>query len=269
MNTFKAVVATPSFWLACLLFGLNPFNLPLQVWIVLFISGGLGLAIGDIFLMRSYAQLGPGRTLMIFAFQPLVLAGADWLFFEERLRPILFLALLCLIGCVLMLSLESSRSGRGHWSVKSFGAAALAASFDAGGIALTKEAFRDQPGMHSFEANAVRCLGALIVLYFINQKAKMGFRQNFKKLTKSDKTLAIVASFFGVFMSLTFWLRAISLGKLGVISAVGGIGPLYTSALEAIIDRRMPRKPFFAALAFFILGFLILSFPDLVTDFFL
>ena len=97
MNLFKASVACVCFFLAASIF---------EEWMILnaksyglfFISGFIGLGIGDYFLLRSFSVLGPGRTLMLFGFQPIFLGIMGKIFFDQEVELSKFFAILFFIG---------------------------------------------------------------------------------------------------------------------------------------------------------------------------
>jgi uncharacterized membrane protein len=69
-----------------------------------------------------------------------------------------------------------------------------------------------------------------------------------------------VASFFGTFMSLSFYLMAVQKGHLASISAVAGTTPLFATLIETLLGKRKFTIYLAAGLSFFILGFSILTF---------
>jgi drug/metabolite transporter (DMT)-like permease len=261
MNHCKAWVATLCFGVSVVVFW-NSSHWPTSAaWLALALSGILGLAIGDIFLMRAYRDLGPGRTLFIFGFQPLFIGLMGFLFLGQSLDPKVLIAVLCLCGCVVTLSFEAKQK-QGHWGWGLLGVAGLAAILDASGLLLTRWAFDHAPKLQVFEANFVRCLFALLVLILLDHGLKHKnpqrplFWDRWKTLGFKLKALALVGAVFGTYLSLTLWLKAVSIGHLATITAIAGSSsPLLSNAMECVLEKRTPSLALWAAVVFFLIGF--------------
>jgi drug/metabolite transporter (DMT)-like permease len=262
MNHCKAWVATICFGLSVLWLW-DPSHWPqgASLW-ALILSGILGLAVGDIFLMRAYRDLGPGRTLFIFGFQPLFIGLISFILLGQKLDPKVLIAILCLCGCVMTLSFEAKQK-HGHWGWSLLGVAGLAAILDASGLILTRFAFDQSPNLNIFEANFVRCAFALGVLSAWDQarsKTRPAFWKRWQKLPRKLQALAFIGAVFGTYLSLTLWLTAVSTGHLATITAIGGSSsPLLSNAFECILERRKPSLALWIALVFFAVGFASLT----------
>jgi len=132
---------------------------------LLLTSGAIGLGVGDLFLLAAFLRLGVSRTLMLYGFQPLFLALAGFILFNQALDFKQFFALTTLIACVVVFSLEarslklkspSDANGRGLGLV--FGL--IGVSMDSSGVILTRLALEQSQSMHSLEAHWILCLGA-------------------------------------------------------------------------------------------------------------
>ena len=93
-------------------------------------SGFLGLCVGDLFLFRAFATLGPARTLVLYSFQPFMLACYGYVFLRQGLTNTQAIAIICMIGCVFTFVLERNRT-HGKFDLLEFGGAFLGIFFDA------------------------------------------------------------------------------------------------------------------------------------------
>ena len=82
INCFKLLVAVAAFSVAQIVLR-DPIHLKTAPYFL--ISGALGLFFADYFLCCAFARLGPARTLMLFSFSPLFVAGWSFIFFGEHL----------------------------------------------------------------------------------------------------------------------------------------------------------------------------------------
>lgn len=258
VNYLKATVAFICFTLVILLFGID-LAMAQKSLILLMVSGFTGLMIGDIFLFRAFAHLGSGRVLMIFGFQPLLIGVASYYLFDSVYSPFQLLALLFLIGCIVCFSLESFRE-KGHWDTVGILFALAGVILDTAGLLMTKAAFELTPSLSPFVANAVRA-GTTVVGFFLVSLVPVFHLKlfaPFKKLTLREKQLAIFSGFLGTFVALGFYLQAIRLGNLSIISAIAGTSPLIATLFEIYRGRKRMSAYLAAATILFLIGFTIL-----------
>lgn len=258
MNVFKAIVAWTCFAIATALWG-DWASLGATQWIALIVSGILGLAIGDIFLLTAYARIGAARTLILYGFQPLFVAIAAKVLFDQDISWRVALAVVFCMACMFTFSLERMKRD-GHWEIFGLLAALLGVLFDNSGLILSRWAFDQAPDMTAFQANLIRCSGALIFFLIFSSVKNLGLKAGWLRLGARGRGLAILASFLGTFMSLFLYLTAVKIGHLASISALAGAGPIFASAMECVYLRKWPSKYLMAALILFASAFAILTF---------
>ncbi|MBX3020734.1 MAG: DMT family transporter [Bdellovibrionales bacterium] len=257
MNTFKAIVAWLCFLISMVAFGLwSPVSSSAVG--ALLISGMLGLAIGDIFLLTAYARMGAARTLIVFGFQPLMLGISAHFLFGQDLYWLRLLAVLFFIGCLFVFSLERYKRD-GHWEVFGLGAAMVAMFFDGSGLLLSRWAFEQTPDMSAIQANVFRTSGALFTFLVMGGFRKFDMRAGWRRLPSKSRVLAVIASVFGCYISLILYLSAVKVGHLASVAAIGLAGPILTSVGECIYERKWPSPYLVVALSLFTIGFLILT----------
>jgi drug/metabolite transporter (DMT)-like permease len=225
----------------------------------LLLSGVLGLGLGDLFLLSAFARMGAGRTLILFGFQPMVLGISSWYLFNQPLSFYKLIAVLFFLLCLYLFSLEKFKE-HGHWEIVGLLAALFGVLFDNSGILLTRWSFDSAPQMGVLQANFIRVVGALIFYITLNPYLKSGLIDRFKKLDRKQKWTITVASAAGTFVSLLLYLTAVRVAHLASLSAVGVIGPLYSTTLECWLQKRPPSLYLILAIISFVIGFLILLF---------
>ncbi|NQZ19937.1 MAG: DMT family transporter [Bdellovibrionales bacterium] len=257
-NTFKAIVA-----LVCFLFfilvgdGFHSISsLPLLAF---FISGAIGLAVGDIFLIKAFTIIGPSRTMVLFGFQPLIMAIFAFILFNQPVSSNKLIAVIFLIGCLLCFSFERFKENK-SWGMKGIFYAFIGVFLDASGILLTRYSFDNSPYIHVFEGNFYRCIGALIGFLILNFFYKrINLVSTFNILNLREKWTIIFASFLGTFLSLALYLNAIKGGHLASVTAIAITGPFFSAIFEHLYFKKKPTKFFILSLILFIFGFYLLN----------
>ena len=210
------------------------------------LSGAIGLGLGDILIIRAFSVLGSARTLLIFSFQPLLLGLQAYLFFGQVTSWMQIYTILFLILCVwLMLWEQAQKTGR--WQIAGALAAVFGVILDNIGVIMSRHAF-DETGLHVMPANLIRTFGAIGILWIWLRLKGQPILPPIFELSKKDKSILLVSSFAGTFLSLTLWLSAIKVGHLATLSAVSGLGPLVASLWEWKILGKKPSRVFFLCL---------------------
>ena len=257
-NCFKALIALVAFSL---------YLFVTKTWVggtfysagLLTLSGLLGLAMGDIFLLKAFSKMGPGRTLILFGFQPLIMGFFGHFIFNQGMDLSKLYAIIFFILCLGTFSFESFKK-EGEWGVEGLLMAFLGMLLDAGGLVLTRLAFDSQKALTAMEGNFYRCLGALLGFFLLSRIRPIKLWDNYKALSLKLKLYAIGGSLLGTFLSLALYLRAIQIGHLASLSGLAITGTLFAALFECLIERKWPSKYLLISLMFFLVGMNILLF---------
>lgn len=261
MNMMKNTTALVAFCVAALVsvtvggeslagFGARPV-------LYFFLSGLLGLGIGDYFLFRGYQRIGSARTLLIFSFSPVFLTIEGLVVFHQPLNFGQGLAIFLMMACVWTISFEKFKT-QGHWEWSGILFAFLGVVLDNLGIVLSRQAFDLSPGTTAFTANVVRCVGSLVPLLIWAHFARERVFRRFAVLDWRDRALVLGSGFMGSFLSLSLWLTALKIGHIGGLAGVGSFNPIAASLWEWVLLRRRPSPYLVVALLLFLLGFFVL-----------
>ncbi len=260
MNCFKASVALVAAT-ACVgfLYG-APFHDISEIWPFL-LSGFIGLNVADLFLLRSFAEIGASRALMLFGFSPLILGVASRILFNQDFAWFRVVAIFSLIGCLFTFSYEKYRE-RGRWEVRGLSFAVVGVLLDAVGTLLTRYGFDHAPAMHPLQAHMYRSLGAVLGFIGIGLFWKIDFFVKMRNFSRATWILLLVGSFAGCFLSLALYLTAVQHGHLASISAISVTGPLFAAMVECALERKRPSRYLVVATLLFLTGFWILVLAD-------
>lgn len=257
MNQVKVTVALIGFLAAFFIFE-NYVPLNGAALFALIGSGIIGLFLGDWFLFQAFAHLGATRTLVIYSFQPFLIALYGFAFLNQNLSLLQFLAILCMIGCVFTFLLERNRQV-GHWDLRYFSFAFLGIFFDALGVVLSRQAYEQFPQLGSFQANGLRAAGAVVAFILIRPSSVVKILSDLKNLTYPVRIQAIGASLLGTFLSLSLYLHALKTAHVASLTAISITGPLWVSLIEHGKEKKWPSKYLWIAFSFFLVGFVFLS----------
>lgn len=257
MNCFKSLVGVTAFGLFITFFG-SWHSIGPTFFGLFFLSGFMGLGIGDIFLLKSFSLMGPGRTLMIFGFQPLLIGVLSYILFDQALDPKKFLAIFFCILCLVSFSLESFKKS-GTWEFKAIAIAFVGVFLDSVGVIITRYSFDNSPGVTAMEGNFHRCLGAIFAFIILSQWKPFKFFSKWKAQSIKSKSILIFGSLMGTFLSLALYLKAIQTAHLATLSGIAITGTIFSSILECLIEKRWPSRYLLISFGFFLCGMYILS----------
>ncbi len=253
MNTLKASIALIGFGSLCVFF--VDWASPTQYQMVLFfISGFIGLGIGDIFLLQAFATLGPARTLVLFSFQPMIFIFVDSYVFNYELSANNYTAIGIFITCLALFTYEN-RNPNKSWAFTPLLFALIGIALDGVGIFMTKEAFASEPAIDSIQANFIRTAGAVIFYVLLNFVRPIHLIKKFNTLDRKLKFQAIGISVLGTFLSLLCYLQALKLGAASVVTAITVTGPIFSTLWESFLDKKKPTKVLYLCLVMFLVAF--------------
>lgn len=258
MNTFKALVASFCFLLVILSQGgFLATDIYKISWF--FLSGFMALGLGDIFLLSAFAKIGPGRTLLLFGFHPLIVGVISYFKFGQVIDQNKIWAILFFIGCLFTFSYESFKL-KGNWEIKGLLFAFLGMLLDAVGVTITRYGFDLNPQISPFEGNFYRCIGALLCYFMVRKYRPFHFRNNLKKLNKKSLLLVTFGAFLGTFLALACYLEAIKTAHLASITAISITSVIFSATFECIWERKLPNKYLMISFLWFAFGMKFLLF---------
>jgi len=261
MNLFKCLV--------CLFFSL-PIVLYLngklwwdihRVWPFL-ISGVIGLNFGDWMLLSAYRIMGPGRTLVLFGFQPFIAGGFAYFVWGEVIYPLQFVAILFFVLCLFLFSYERFKKS-GNWEFKGLLLALGGVFLDSVGVILTRYGFNETPHLTGMEVQYLRTLSASLSFLVFVPFVRIGFVEGLMSLSNKEKSLAVLSSFSGTFLSLVFYMQALKLGKLATVTSIVLTDPVISTFFECLWIRAWPSRYLWLALASFACAMFCLFYPQL------
>lgn len=253
VNCFKGAVAAALFALTiCFQGGFHHVSLSCAA--LFGFSGMIGLGLADVFLIKSFSLMGPGRTMLLFGFQPLVIGVLSYFAFGQLVDVRQFTAIFFFIICLFIFSLESFRKN-GHWNVKASLFALAGITLDGLGVLITRYAFDSSPGIGTTEGNFYRAAGALLLFAALSYVRPFHFFEKLGKLGAKNIMWITIGSVAGTYLSLMFYLTAIRYaGALATVAGIAITGTIFSSAFECVFERKLPSGYLVVSFGFFLAG---------------
>ncbi len=205
-----------------------PIGAGLDRWAWLSLSGVVGLALGDLFLFRAYADIGPRLGMLMMSLAPVIGALTAWIVFGETLRPGQIAGIaVTLIGLAWVIAArptaEATRPS-GHVRGLMFGV--LAATGQAWGLVLSKQGMTG--GFSPFAGNAIRMLAAAVVFWLITLAQGQG-GETVRITHAHPQALKLLAlgALVGPVLGVSASLLAVQHAEIGVASTLMALPPVF------------------------------------------
>lgn len=242
LNTFKNTLALLLLLATLPVMGV-PFVPPVPAadWVVLLVSGLLGLGVADTLFLAGLNRLGAGRAAIVDClYSPFVfLCAAGYL--GERLSPLIGLALALVVGAVLVAGWEPSASdGQGHPATRGQlligvllgGAAMLIMSV---GIVLAKPVLQRTDALW---ATTVRLLGGAALpgcMALLRADTRRDLRRAFTPSRAWRFTLP--ATVIGTYVSMLLWVAGFKYTDAMVAGILNQTSTVFTLAAATLFLR--------------------------------
>jgi drug/metabolite transporter (DMT)-like permease len=223
-----------------------PIGAGIERWVWLSLSGVIGLALGDMFLFRTYEHIGPRLGMLLLSLAPVIGALLAWLLFGETLRlgQIAGIAL-TLSGIVWVVGTRpAENSNQPHVDGRGLLFGVLAATGQAVGLVLSKQGMTggsspggSSPGDFSpFAGNAIRMLAAMVVFWLMTFAQRQG-RETIEVVRQDRSALRLIAvgAFIGPVLGVSASLLAVQHAEIGVASTLMALPPIFLLPLSYFI----------------------------------
>ncbi len=213
-------------------------------WFWLFISGLVGLILGDLFLFQAFVEIGSRISLLIMSAAPPITALVGFLILGEKVS---FLGLagitITMVGISLVILSKNTEKKKVEFNrpLKGIIFASLGAIGQALGLIFSKL------GIGSYNvlaATQIRLIAAFIGLTFIitlkKQWSEIRESFNYKKALKE----IAVGSVLGPFLGITFSLLAVQYTATGIVSSISSVSPVIIIPFSIMVfkEKVLPKE---------------------------
>jgi len=200
----------------------------LYVWLLLGLSGIVGLAIGDGFLLVAYKKVGPRISMLLMSMAPVVTVTAGWIVWGEKLNLLNIGAIILVLTGVSYVVLEKKKDK------SPFKISAVGLAFGIGAmlgqaiqLLLAKDAMDNMASENiPLTATFIRILWGTVAIWFgsLFIRGKMG---NMKAI--KDKRFVIfigLATIVGPTLGIWASFIAVDMVEIGIASTLMSLSPL-------------------------------------------
>jgi drug/metabolite transporter (DMT)-like permease len=196
-----------------------------NVYIALFLSGAIGIGIGDTLFFKSLNVLGAGLTGIVVCFYSPFIITFSFIWLRESLSFVQLFGVLLIISAILITTLQRRIASVAATKVLSgvvYGILASAAM--AVGVVLMKPLLGTYPVVWVAE---IRLIGGTAVLAFV-----LLFHPGRKKIVNSllqtrNWQYTLLGSFFGAYLSMTIWIAGMKYTKASIASALNETSTIF------------------------------------------
>ena len=210
--------------------------LPLDVgghrWLLLGISGIIGLVLGDACLFQAFVAIGPRLSMLLMSLAPALASLLAWWFLGEALSARQLVGILVTLTGIAWVVLERDGStgrsrpdpGRGYLMGILYGLGGAAGQ--AGGLVLAKEAVSD--GFPALSATLMRMVTATATIWLYTALRRR-MRETVGKFAGDRPAwgFTLAGSFLGPFLGVTLSIVAIQHIEVGIASTLMALPPVF------------------------------------------
>lgn len=229
-----------------------------HAWFWLFISGLLGLILGDMFLFQAFVEIGSRISLLIMSAAPPLTALMGFLIMGEKISLLGLLGIIITmtgISLVILSKNPGEKKVKFNRPIKGLIFASLGAIGQASGLVFSKLGIGSY---NAFAATQIRLIAAFIGLTIIITARRQWseIRESFKH----QRALGEIAlgSVLGPFIGVALSLLAVQHTATGIVSSISSISPVIIIPFSIMVfkEKVLPREVLGAVIS--ILGIVIL-----------
>lgn len=259
LNTFKDVLAVILYVPTLAIAGVSLIqNYPASDYVLLLVSGVIGIAVGDTLLFKSLNTIGAGASALVSCLYSPFIIGLSFVWIGERLTW------LQLVGVVLIISavLETTRTGDREISDvrrNLFGVAwgILAVAAMAVGVVMIKPLLDEAPVLWVLQIRLIGGVAALLLFLAINPARG---RILSTLLIRKSRGYTFVSSMIGGYVAMLIWLGGIKFTKASIAAALNQTNTVFVLVFAALILRERITAGRIIAILLAVTGALLVTF---------
>ncbi|MDX9791436.1 MAG: DMT family transporter [Candidatus Kapabacteria bacterium] len=209
------------------------FSVNLNQIIFLTISGLVGLVLGDSFLFKSFQEIGPRLTMLIYSINPAIAAILAYFFLNERMELMGIIGILVTLTGIGVVVLEKPNADN-RFKITKIGLiyGLLGATGQAVGLIFAKGAY-EYGDIHSLTATFYRIASAAIIMLPIGIILKK-YKNPFKLYAREIKTfrLVILGSIMGPYLGISLSFVALTNTQIGIAATLMSTVPVIVLPLS-------------------------------------
>lgn len=231
-NVLAAVLLVPTIWATG---GLILHPVPLQDYLLLLLSGVLGIGIADTLFFKCLNTLGAGLTAIVDCMYSPFIIGLSMLWLGETLSMLQLFGAIMIISAVLLIMVE-----RHHNTINNrmlflgilWGTLALAAM--AVSVVMIKPLLEQSPLLWTTEIRLIGGIAVLLVIMIFHPSR----RTILASIHSSQRWLyTISGSFIGAYVSMILWLAGMKYTQASTAAALNQTSNVFVFIFAALLLR--------------------------------
>ncbi len=204
-------------------------------YLLLGLSGVIGLAFGDRFYFSALKEMGPRLSTQVFALNPVTSTFFAWIFLGETLGFWALFGIAVAISGVILVTSERRQKGSGnsnHATTRGVVFALVATACHSGAFVLAKHVMADK--IDSLTGSFVRMVAAMVVVWIVaalSGKVSSTFRS---LSTPRRWKLVLAGSVLGPSIGVWVALIGITHAPVGIASTLMALTPLFVIPLVVV-----------------------------------
>lgn len=241
MNFLKGILAIILFAVTLLLMGGKLTNMSLQTWIILSISGAIGIGFGDTMYFEALNMLAPRRTLLVTTMAPIFTAVLAWIFLGESLQLLAVAGIIITVaGIAWVITEQKNDPGRDNRHLaKGIFYAFLASLSQAIGAVLSRWVLT---GTQTSALNSalIRLVAGVIfiVIWVAVRHIRVGQWVRTKSTPRLWGTVAVVV-LLGTYLAIWLQQVAFQFTRVGIAQTLLATSPLFVLPITALQGEKL------------------------------
>lgn len=244
LNLFKNALAIILFIPTIWIFGESLIrSAPVRDYVLLAISGALGIGVGDTLFLYSLNYIGAGYSAIVSCMYSPFLISLSVIWLRERLATWQVIGAVMIIGAVLM-TIQVRRRVKIRKGRFLFGIllGMVAQAVAAVGVVMIKDVLVRSPIVWATEVRLIGGTLGLAALFLFLPQRKTIFRSLIN--TRKGWAYTISASFLGAYLAMLIWLAGMKYAQVSIASALNQTSTVFVMLFAAFIlkEKITPQK---------------------------
>ncbi len=232
LNIDRMILAATFLLITIAAFSID-YTVNLNQLIFLTISGFIGLVLGDSFLFKSFQEIGPRLTMLIYSINPAIAAILAYFFLDEVMEIMGIVGVVVALTGIGVVVMEKPRaSDKFKITRKGLIYGLLGATGQAVGLIFAKGAY-NYGDIHSITATFVRITSAAIIMLPIGLILRK-YKNPLKLYLRERKTfsLVVLGSIMGPYLGISLSFVALTHTKIGIAATLMSTVPVIVLPLS-------------------------------------
>jgi len=259
LNTFKDTLAMVLYVPTLAVAGVSLIqDYPASDYVLLLVSGVIGIAVGDTLLLKSLNTIGAGAAALVACLYSPFIIGLSYVWIDERLTWIQLLGVVLIVSAVL----ETTRMSDNPKSdirrrLAGIGWGVLAQAAMAVGVVMIKPLLDEAPVLWVLEVRLIGGVAALLLFLAVNPART---RILSTLMVRGSRRYTVSSSLIGGYLAMVCWLGGMKLTKASIAAALNQTNTIFVLVFAALVLRERITPGRVLAIVMAVAGALLVTF---------